>query len=120
MQRKLTLLGLLCFLTAGNILFAQSSASSTSIDNSLSTINEETFFEDTDNHVIYIDFENVKVILSDIKVKDNKGEIVLKDELWSLPVNTIYELDYSSFTPGDYEIELRSFTGVMKKTVSVR
>jgi len=44
----------------------------------------------------------------------------MKEELSSLPVNTIYELDYSQFEPGDYEIELRSYTGVMTKTVAVK
>lgn len=119
MQSKITLLVLLCFMVVGNVLSAQ-----TSVSNNNSSIAfapaDETFFEDSDNHIIYIDFEAVTVNLSDVKVKDASGEIVMSDELWSLPVNTIYEIDYSKFTPGDYEIELRSFTGVLRKKISIK
>lgn len=121
MQRIFTFFAGLCFLLTTGILNAQTSVNTNSTAASLTlTPAEETFFEDVSNQVIYIDFETVNVNLSDIKVKNAAGEIVLKDELWSLPVNTIYELDYSTYEPGDYEIEIRSFTGIMRKTVSVK
>lgn len=121
MERKFILSGLLCLLGFGSTLFAQASVSLTD-DTSITTISvsEETFYEDASNQVIYIDFETVQVNLSDLKVKNSNGEVVMNDELSSLPVNTIYELDYSTFEPGDYEIELRSYTGVMTKTVAVK
>lgn len=121
MQLKFKLLGLLIFLGANSLLFAQTSVANTDLTASIALMaNENAFFEDVDGKTIYIDFETVKVNLSDIKVKNENGEVVLKDELWSLPVNTIYELDYSQFQPGNYEIELRSFTGILKKSVSVK
>lgn len=121
MQRKLTLLGLLCFLGFGNILFAQTSVSSSSLTTTISIADtEETFYEDASSQVIYIDFETVQVNLSDLKVKNANGETVMNEELSSLPVNTIYELDYSQFEPGEYEIELRSYTGILTKKVAVK
>ena len=121
MQRKFILSGLFCLLGLGSTLFAQASASLTEIPSTFTiSVSEETFYEDESNQVIYIDFETVQVNLSDLKVKNATGEIVMKDELSSLPVNTIYELDYSQFEPGDYEIELRSYTGVMTRTVAVK
>lgn len=119
MQRKFYLLGML-FLLCATAMTAQTSLSANANTSLTLTADENTFFEDAANQVLYIDFENVKVNLSDLKVKDAKGEIVMKDELWSLPVNTIYELDYSTFKPGEYEIEVRSYTGVLKRKVSVK
>ncbi len=78
-----------------------------------------TFYLDTESQVYYIDFENISVNLSDIMVKDQTGSVVKRDELWNLPVNTIYELDLKDLKPGNYEIELRTYTGVIKKEVTV-
>ena len=120
MQSKLTLLAVLGFFISGN-LFAQTSVSSNEFTPKAAIAgSSETFYEDAENKLLYIDFETVNVNLSDIKVKNADGEIVLEDELWSLPVNTIYEVDYKEFAAGTYEIELRSFTGVLRKTVEVK
>jgi hypothetical protein len=78
-----------------------------------------TFFLDEENRIYYIDFETINVNLNDIQVKNKKGEIVLKDNLWDLPVNTIYELDFKNFETGTYEIELRTYTGVLRRTIEV-
>jgi predicted transport protein len=74
-------------------------------------------FTDEDNKLFYIDFETLNMNLSDIVVKDQSGRVVMKDDVFELPVNTIYELDLSQFGAGAYEIELRSFTGVIRKKV---
>jgi hypothetical protein len=78
-----------------------------------------TFYLDAESQVYYIDFENISVNLSDIMVKDKTGAVVKRDELWDLPVNTIYELDLKDLQPGSYEIELRTYTSVIKKEVTV-
>lgn len=79
-----------------------------------------TVYADEENNVFYIDFENLTVNLNDIVVRDEQGNIVLREEVFDLPVNTIYELDLSEYGPGTFQIELRAFTGVIRKTVSVR
>ena len=78
-----------------------------------------TFYLDTETKVYYIDFETISVNLSEIKVKNDADEVVLKDELWELPVNTIYELDFTGLEPGTYHVELSSYTGVIKKEVTI-
>ena len=91
----------------------------TSTEISPSNSDNWTFYLDAESQVYYIDFENISVNLSDIMVKDKTGAVVKRDELWDLPVNTIYELDLKDLQPGSYEIELRTYTSVIKKEVTV-
>ena len=88
----------------------------------LKEINSDSwsFYVDDESKVYYIDFESISVTLNDISVTDAAGNVVYKEELYSLPVNTIYELDYSSFQPGTYKIELRAYSGVIRKSITVR
>lgn len=79
-----------------------------------------TLYADEENKLYYIDFENLKVNLSDIVVKNVNGEVLMKDNVFDLPVNTIYELDFSAYKPGTYEIELRSFTNVIRKKLVLK
>lgn len=78
-----------------------------------------TFYLDNESNVYYIDFETISVNLSEIKVKNESKEVVLEDELWDLPVNTIYELDFKGLEPGTYQVELSSYTGMIKKEVTI-
>lgn len=80
---------------------------------------EWTFYHDAENKIYYIDFEAINVNLNDIKVVDEKGEVVMNDILWNLPVNAIYELDMKNFKPGNYKIQLRTYTGLIQKEISV-
>lgn len=105
------------------------SAQSADINGSLSGARQEVkavggatdkaFYADQENKTFFIDFENLNVNLSDIVVKDVLGGVVFKDEVSGLPVDTIYELDMSRMKSGTYDIELRSYTGVIRKTVTL-
>lgn len=126
MQLKFPLVCLLFVFIAINSSFSQSSASLN--DKALNVINPSeftighedwTFYLDKESKVYYIDFESISVNLSDLKVLDEHGEVVMTDNLWDLPVNTIYELDMKGLNPGKYKIELRSYTGIIEKEVSV-
>lgn len=77
-------------------------------------------YMDEENQVYYIDFETLRVNLSDIVVKDASGKVILKDDVFDLPVNTIYELDLNQFSTGKYDLELHSFTGVVQKASFTR
>lgn len=107
-------------------LFAQSSTSintnplisTTSVLNMNST--DWSFFVDDESHIYYIDFEKINVNLNDIKVINEAGETVMEDQLYDLPVNTIYELDLSGYPSGIYSVELRSFTGLTKKEITIK
>ncbi len=80
-----------------------------------------SIFTDSENRMLYVDFEKINVNLSSIMVKDQAGNILFKDEtLWQLPVNTIYEIDFSKYPNGDYSVELKTFTKVIKKQVSIK
>lgn len=125
MERKILTVGV--FLLLSVFAFAQSAAS---LDNQILTVNSDdlteltdenwSFFMDEENKIYYIDFETINVNLNDIIVKNATGEVLTKEDVWDLPVNTIYELDFSEYKPGDYEVELRTFTSVVKKKVSVK
>ena len=78
-----------------------------------------TFYLDSESKVYYIDFETISVNLSDIKVVNEEGSVVKKDNLWDLPVNTIYEVDFTDLKPGKYKVELRSYTGMITKEVTI-
>jgi len=86
-----------------------------SIDNA----KEGSIFSDDENQTYFIDFEKINVNLSEIAVTNKQGEVIFKDEVYDLPVNSIYELDTSEFGSGDYVVELRTYTGVIKKDISV-
>lgn len=126
MQVKITFVFLVFVFILANSISAQSSASISSkayvgqINDQLTIGGEDwTFYLDKESNVYYIDFESISVNLNDIKVFDKQGEVVISDKLWDLPVNTIYELDLNKLQPGEYKIELRSYTGVIQKEVFV-
>lgn len=74
-------------------------------------------YRDSDNNLLYIDFEQLRVNLKNVVLKNDKGDILLQDDVFSLPVNTIYELKCSDYPPGLYSLELYSFTSVIKRTL---
>ncbi|MCI5083412.1 MAG: DUF3244 domain-containing protein [Saprospiraceae bacterium] len=77
-------------------------------------------FADDENKIYYVDFESLNITLSDIVVKSESGSVVLKDDVFDLPVDTIYEIDLSDAKKGTYKIELRSFTSIIRKTIEVK
>ncbi len=79
-----------------------------------------TLYADEENKLYYIDFESLSVNVSDVIVRNAQGEIVWQDKVFDLPVNTIYELDFSRRKSGTYEVELRTFTSVIRKTVVIK
>ncbi|MEN0003967.1 MAG: DUF3244 domain-containing protein [Bacteroidota bacterium] len=103
---------------------AQSASTTTSLDSDLQlkelTNQNWSVYADEDNQLFYIDFQNLTINISDVVVKDDAGKVILKDDVFDLPVDTIYEIDLSDQHSGKYQIELRSFTGIIRKTVSVK
>ncbi len=106
---------------------AQSAENSTQIslneNNSLTestTTTDWSFFSDEENQTYYIDFEKINVNLSDVIVKNETGDVLIKDNVYQLPVDTIYEVDLRPYGSGNYSIELRSYTGVIEKKVTIK
>ena len=79
-----------------------------------------SFYADEDNRTFYVDFEKINVNLSDVVIKNGNGEILFKDDVMELPVNAIYELNFEEYGVGDYTVELRSFTKIIQKDISIR
>lgn len=82
--------------------------------------NNWSLYADEENKLYYVDFESLSMNLSDIVVRRKDGEVVLQDDVFELPVNTIYEIDFNQYGDGTYEIELRSFTTSLKRSVTVK
>jgi len=117
------LLALFLFVFVSANLSAQSMASTDKVEMDFITLNETesdwSFYSDDENKTYYIDFEKLSFNLSEIVVKDQNGTIVMREDVLDLPVNTIFELDFSEFNSGKYLIELHSFKGMLKKEISL-
>ncbi len=115
---------LICFIS--NSLFAQSitnvGENSYTSHFTLTELPDEnwSFYTDEENQLYFIDFEKINHNLSVIVVKNDDGDILIQDDVLDLPVNTIYEIDLSEYGAGDYHVELRSFTGVIRKEVNIK
>lgn len=127
MQRKFTLLVAFtlfslatCLAQASSINLSSASAPNSASTNLLELDENWSVYVDEEQKVYYIDFENMSMNLSEIIVKRQNGEVVLKEDVFELPVNTIYEIDFNQYGPGNYEIELRSFTGSIRRSASIR
>lgn len=84
------------------------------------TTQDWTIFHDEENNFYYIDFETFKVNISDIVIKDEANKVVFEEDVFDLPVNTIYELDMNNFKAGKYRIELRTFTNIIAKQIELK
>lgn len=121
MNIRTNLLTFLVFFLFAGVSFAQTEVTLTPKGGSAEKVLSDswTYFVDEDSQTYYIDFETINVNLSDVIVRDAQGFEVMRDDVLDLPVNTIYELDFSRLASGTYQIELRSFSGVMRKEVVV-
>ena len=79
-----------------------------------------SFFIDEESETYFIDFESIRANLSEIALKNAKGDILFQDRVSDLPVDAIYELNVSPYSPGQYRIELHTFTGVIAKDIQIR
>jgi len=123
MKSILRVSALVCFVLMGNILFAQTSVNNEFTPKGLETLTDAnfSFFTGEEDNVYYVDFESVSFNISDIVIKNEAGEIVLEDSVFDLPVDTIYELDFSQYGKGTYQVELKSYTShLVKKEVMVK
>ncbi len=120
------LMAIFILILSNNILSAQASAdkSSSFIAKGITLTEAEdqdwSIYNDEENKTYYIDFEKITFNLSEIMVFNSQNEVVFKEEVFDLPVNTIYELDFNGYESGDYRIELRSFTKYIRKDVAVK
>lgn len=84
------------------------------------SLSPAALFNDPDGKRYFIDFEQLRVHVKDVLVRDESGKILINEEVVQLPVNTIYEIDCRDFRPGTYYLELRSFAGIMRKALQLK
>lgn len=121
MQRKIYLLILIAFFCSATSAFSQQASveTLTAKGATVAVTEDQSLYTGDNDKVYYIDFEDLRMNLSEIILKNDQGKVLLKDDVFDLPVNTIYELDLSQYGTGTFEVELRSFTGVIRKTIAV-
>lgn len=90
-------------------------------DNNTRIIEEDwSFFQDEENQIYLIDFETIPFNISEIVVlSSQKNGVIWEESVFDLPVDSIYEIDYSNYPKGDYKIELRTINGVLSKTIEI-
>lgn len=77
------------------------------------------FFTDSENDVLFIDFEAVQDNLATINVLKD-GEILLSDDVSDVANNDIYEVNYSIFRSGIYMVEIETEHGItIRKSIIV-
>lgn len=113
------------FLLAGavNQLFGQAGmapGAGSASSKSLGGGDEISLFLNEETKTYYIDFEPIQVNISEIVLKNASGAVLYRENVSGLPVNAIYELDMSRYSPGAYRIELHTFIGVLGKDIQVR
>ncbi|MCB0705880.1 MAG: hypothetical protein KDC34_11245 [Saprospiraceae bacterium] len=110
------------FLFSTGILFAQPPAQEELTEKGSPVLNSSslTLFAGENGTTYYIDFETINTNLKELVLMNEFGEVLKREDLSKLPVNTIFELDLSTFGTGFYEVELRTFSGVLRKGFEVR
>ena len=71
---------------------------------------QKAIFETESQSDIIIDFQEIPVNLKTIKVLDKDANIVYTEDVQSLSVNALYELDMSKFPKGQYTLQLDAYT----------
>lgn len=81
----------------------------------------EWMFASVDNERLqYVDFEQLQDHLTDLLIKDASGNIIYRENVSQLPTNTIYEIDFSQYEGNRFQVELRSFSGVISKGLELK
>lgn len=96
---------------------AKSPLAGANVDANEIVANDMSIYADMESSTYFIDFEQLAVNVNKIVVKRNDGQVVWQEDVFDLPVNSIYELDFSQYNSGEYLIELQAFTGVIRKRV---
>lgn len=109
-----------------SLLSAQSSVSTSNMmsfaGESLEALENSTrsVYTDQENKICFIDFQSLNINLNEIIVRDKSGKVVMEDKVFDLPVDTIYEIHLDQLKGGEYSVELKSFTKIITKGITVK
>lgn len=91
-----------------------------SISNFTTSAEAEVFFFDSEEEICFVDFANFNLNINSIFFVDAKGNEIFSEEVWDLPVNTIYELSTKDLKSGTYHLILNTYKGNMSKDIEIR
>lgn len=120
MKRLLLFFGLVSFVFLSDLsaqMTAKSPMASASATSPELAFNDWSIYADQESNTYFIDFEQLALNVNTVVVKSTDGQVMWQEDVFDLPVNSIYELDFSGFSAGEYFIELEAFTGVIRKIV---
>lgn len=109
-----------------SLLSAQSSVSTSNMmsfaGESVEALENSTrsVYTDQENKICFIDFQSLNINLNEIIVRDKSGKVVMEDKVFDLPVDTIYEIHLDQLKGGEYSVELKSFTKIITKGITVK
>lgn len=121
MLKKSLILAALLVCVSLTFTFAQTASLDTEAQSTLialNTVENDVFFTDPDTKVCYIDFAALNGYAKELIVKSG-SDVVYRESVWELPENTIYELDYDEYLEGKYEINLHTYSTVVRKVLDV-
>ena len=78
-----------------------------------------TLFEDQIEKSFYIDFDSFNLNLKEVLIKNIQGDIIYRNKVYDLPVDAIFELNFSNYPSGYYTIEVHSFISVFSKSLEL-
>ncbi len=112
MNKTASLIGSLVF-----ILFSFNMHASAIFDSN--PIEKWSLYTDSETSTCFVDFESIAVKLNEVVVENSEGEIVFREDVSDIPVDAIYEIDFSRFEKGAYSINLHYYTGVLSKIIKI-
>lgn len=83
------------------------------------TKGDNIFFEDSENQLLFIDFEPIRDKVLHIELK-RKSRTVYKENLLHLSSNSIYELDLEQFKKGKYYLVLTTSSQTIEKEIKIK
>lgn len=80
---------------------------------------EDYFFysSDEEEQTVFIDFENIKISLNEIVLRNENGKELLREDVSHLPVNSIYEINLKDYKEEVYVIELKSYSKTIRRAL---
>jgi len=86
--------------------------------NNAATPTDNCFFLDTEEKILFIDFEEINGFAKEIVIKNDSGDVIFQEQLWDLvDLNgNIYEWSYAN-QDANITIELYTFTKVLTKEI---
>lgn len=92
----------------------------TFVFNKNSNPDDSAFYKDDEGKLVFVDFGKLQYNLKEIVLLNEHNQIMMNDKVDDIPVDAIYEIDFSKLKSGIYSLELRSYTSVIKQDLMLK